>query len=146
MYFLGRFGRAERYQNTDKNEVPGPGVYEVKEKIEGPSFSFRPKFENKMRISAPGPGNYEPRITLTSGKSPAWVVGRSSKQISNVDKSVESLPGPGTYSKPSTLAGPSWRFGSSTRTSYSVPRVPGPGTYEVNPSIGNMPSYVRSNN
>jgi hypothetical protein len=146
VYYINRFSRAERYVNIGKTFVPGPGVYEIKTKKEGPSFSFRPKFDTKAKSIVPGPGNYEPKIALTSEKSPAWVVGKSQKHMSVVSKDLEYSPGPGTYSKPSMLSGPSWRFGNSTRISRSVPRAPGPGTYEILPTIGNSPPYARINN
>jgi hypothetical protein len=83
---------------------------------------------------------------LTSDRSPAWIVGKSQKCVGNVEKDAEHSPGPGTYLKNSTLTGPYWRFGSSTRTSNSLPKVPGPGSYEVVNSFGKSPPYVHIKN
>ena len=125
--------------------MPGPGVYELKTKKEGPSYSFRPKFDVKLRHHFPGPGNYDPKNSMTSSKMPAWVIGKSEKGIV-VDKDSKILPGPGSYSKSSTLGGPMWRFGNSDRTVSSPPAIPGPGAYQIKPTLGNSPPYVSYKN
>ena len=124
--------------------MPGPGVYEIKPTKEGPSYSFRPKIEAKLKNFVPGPGNYEPKVTLTTEKTPSWIVGKSEQRTISAGKDSVYLPGPGTYQKPSTLGGPKWRFGDSTRNALRSMAVPGPGSYEIKSTVGNSPSYLRT--
>lgn len=69
-------------------------------------------------------------------------MGKSDKSVDSTDKDSKILPGPGSYTKPSTLAGPKWRFGSSKRNSFSLSTAPGPGTYQIKSTVGNSPPYV----
>ena len=92
----------------------------------------------------PGPGNYEPKITLTNEKAPSWIVGKSELRTFSTGKNLNYLPGPGSYQKPSTLGGPRWRFGNSTRNPLRSLAVPGPGSYEIRSTVGNSPSYLRT--
>ena len=131
--------------SNPRSAVPGPGVYEIKPKTEGPSYSFRPKFEDRLKHHVPGPGNYDPKNSMTSSKMPSWVIGRSEKS-GIVDKDSKFVPGPGSYAKPSTLGGPMWRFGSGDRISTSPPVAPGPGAYQIKATFGSSPPYVNIQN
>ena len=129
-----------------RNSVPGPGLYEIRPVKEGPAYSFRPKFEARVKEAIPGPGRYEPSVTLTCDKAPAWVVGKSAQRTSSAGRDSSYQPGPGTYQTSGTLGGPSWRFGNQKRGYLSASAVPGPGAYEIKSTVGNSPTYVRISN
>lgn len=71
------------------------------------------------------------------------ILKKRDRSSSLADRDEEESPGPGTYLKRSTLTGPYWRFGRSTRDSSSFTLTPGPGAYEVFNGIGKWPGYVQ---
>ena len=116
---------------VDKN-TPGPGNYNPVALKESPSFSLRSRPVDKVVERAPGPGRYDPKTEYVL-ESPARVaLGRSEKNCeTEIEKNNKTIPGPGTYSKPTTLAGPKWGFGSSMRAQEKDQKVPGPGAYNI---------------
>lgn len=109
---------------------------------EGPSYTFSPRFECKVKCPVPGPGEYMPKIELSSRKSPAWIVGKEGKPFKSLNKDLLAVPGPGSYEKQSTLSGPQWTFSSDKRMASQKSKNPGPGSYKTQSVFANPPPYV----
>lgn len=83
-----------------------------------------------------------PKIELSSRKSPSWIVGKEGKAYNSLNRDVLAVPGPGSYEKVSTLAGPQWTFPSDKRKSSVKSTNPGPGSYKTQSVFANPPPYV----
>ena len=116
---------------VNKN-TPGPGNYNPSNLNESPSFSLRSRPIEKLVERAPGPGKYDPNSDFIL-ESPVRVALPRSQKNSETDteKNNKLVPGPGSYSKPTTLTGPKWGFGSSIRGQEKDVKAPGPGAYNV---------------
>lgn len=118
------FAQAKRESYLNKGAMPGPGAYNIPEKIvEGPSFSIRPKNTVKPLDNSPGPGQYELKIQ-ERGFSPVFGTSKREKGKN------EDIPGPGQYS-PVTKENVGVKFGSEAKLRYKKVEVPGPGAYDI---------------
>ena len=126
------FGRSQRIFFDGFKPTPGPGHYNLTALNQSPSFSLRSRPVEKIVEKAPGPGKYDPKAEFVLDHSPNVALGRSQKNFeTELEKSNKFIPGPGTYKKPTTLAGPKWGFGSSERSVTNTKNIPGPGSYDV---------------
>jgi hypothetical protein len=118
------FSQAKRESYLNKANLPGPGAYNIPEKVvEGPCFTIRTKNHVRPIDGTPGPGQYESKKS-ERGFSP--IFGTSKRQ----NGFKEELPGPGQYS-PVTKENVGVKFGSEAKLRYKKVEVPGPGAYDI---------------
>jgi Sperm-tail PG-rich repeat len=99
---------------------------------ESPSFSLRSRPLEKISENAPGPGKYDPKVDYVLESPPRIALVKSNKSFeTDLEKNSKDLPGPGSYPKASTLTGPKWGFGSTSRTPEKDQKIPGPGAYNI---------------
>ncbi|CCW69078.1 unnamed protein product [Phytomonas sp. Hart1] len=140
-------------------ETPGPGFYDVKQKIIGKdasAFSITGRAAARgleLRSGSPGPGSYDEGSALAHlhGRGPAFSIAGCSDFQNTHAGGMADIPGPGHYVLPSPPSGPEVRFGVSARTtatgavSGSHASNPndngvGPGMYNVH-TLSASPSY-----
>lgn len=56
-------------------------------------------------------------------------------------KELNGNPGPGIYQDKTTLKGPKYGFGSSSRVKLKYDNSPGPGSYKIPVHVSNVPAY-----
>ena len=97
------------------SRVPGPGNYNPHDsgKNKPPAFSMGVKTSMKTsNLFTPGPGAYQPKIAISKENLGNIRIGTSKRDNRNGGVNV---PGPGAYTLGSTIAGPAFGIGSSTR-------------------------------
>lgn len=98
------------------NKVPGPGNYNPIESGKGKPPAFSMGLKTSIKTSnqfTPGPGAYQPKIALSKENLGNIKIGTSKRDNRN-DPGVK-VPGPGAYTLGTTISGPAFGIGSSTR-------------------------------
>jgi Sperm-tail PG-rich repeat len=127
------------------SKVPGPGNYNPHDsgKNKPPAFSMGLKTLLKSgNMFTPGPGAYQPKIAISKENLGNIKIGTSKRENRN---SGVFVPGPGAYTLNTSLGGPAFGIGSSTRDGSPAKtknQTPGPGYYKVPTHIANLPRYV----
>jgi hypothetical protein len=73
----------------------------------------------------------------------AYVIGTSVRSDLGVGKQ-HLYPGPGDYEVDDTMQGPYVGFGTEEKkTKIKKTFAPGPSSYQINPTVGNIPVYLK---
>jgi len=81
--------------SKENSSLPGPGIYDNAPLNSGPSFSFHPAKEQKLRHDSPGPGAYDSEShTVTKDRVISFKMG-DGKRSELVSKERISQIGPG---------------------------------------------------
>eukprot|EP00343_Euplotes_focardii_P006712 CAMPEP_0205819792 /NCGR_PEP_ID=MMETSP0206-20130828/2253_1 /ASSEMBLY_ACC=CAM_ASM_000279 /TAXON_ID=36767 /ORGANISM="Euplotes focardii, Strain TN1" /LENGTH=827 /DNA_ID=CAMNT_0053113753 /DNA_START=39 /DNA_END=2522 /DNA_ORIENTATION=- len=122
---------AGKYVDKKDTNLVGPGQYTLPSSIAGPKYSMGAGEKgtklNKNIVENPPPGSYNVDAGTGKQSAPGVVFG---KDLRNRNK-TETLPGPGNYPMPSTLA----NGGITIQGKYNEKikeRAPGPGQYKAN--------------
>ena len=127
------FGTRPKTSDLRGDGAPGPGQYQLKSTLEGPSFHIGSKVPEVFKEKAPGPGAYEPKSDLKYRTGPAFTM---SGITGNEYMPTKGMPGPGTYDSPQRPS-TGVRFGSEKRQGLgNRGDSPGPGQYQVPTTIG----------
>ena len=93
---------------------------------------------------SPGPGHYNPKVDYAKENLGGVKIGTGNRS-QHTTLGGKEVPGPGQYDLGSSMAGPAFGIGSSTRedgsASKSKMQTPGPGSYKVPTYIANLPKY-----
>ena len=111
---------------------PGPGSYQAQARVgkDGPNFSMKGKYAEKLKEKNPGPGSYDVRMLQTMS---GFTYGTEPRG----QKVVHHTPGPNMYSPREDFTqgkGPSWQMGTSQRQNTAgigKDNSPGPGNYLI---------------
>lgn len=140
-----RMGTARKTSDSAAERTPGPGSYDVKERLaEGPSYAMRPKTAGPSASKgSPGPGQYDPRIN--DKRPPTAVIGRETRGSDFTTK--KHVPGPGAYMYSRELTSrPAYVFGTEKKLSYKKSSGdPGPGYYKIPCTFADVPLYLIPN-
>lgn len=123
-------GRESKAQMIIRNNVPGPGSYNVEDVRPhslAPKMGSSEKSPQKVTEKAPGPGAYE--IPNRAVEGPQFSIkGRDEKSNKN------NLPGPGQYNQDISIKDRSPAFSIGTSAKIDKGRIlenPGPGAYDT---------------
>lgn len=130
-------------------DTPGPGSYDFRSTItDGKKYGIglRKNMFELQRDKSPGPGHYKSEVVDFKRSPASYKWGRDSRFS---DKHLQkTTPGPGMYSKNSTLGGPLFGFGSGKRPGNSSKNItgdkdnfPGPGHYDQVRSLESYKPY-----
>lgn len=95
-------GSARRAQNfggsKEESNKPGPGMYEGKSSLDGPSFVFGKEGESKIGTLSPGPGAYDAKDGVMRDSSRSAKIGTAHRGSANNSMTrSQEIPGPGMY-------------------------------------------------
>lgn len=128
------FPKAKRNDLINKNQVPGPGAFDIPSTFgEGPKISINERRGKYVISEVPGPAYYSPvkpdnNLASTFAKQPRW------------KEKINELPGPGNYDLPKYKI-PGFTFKKDLNIKEDSDEEPGPGHYQIPPSIPDIPSY-----
>lgn len=136
-----RFGTDVKLRNINKNPIPDPASYNVKDDImRKTASSWGMGYGSKIDLSkslteTPGPGSYPFRTTIAEGKK--YGMGLR-KDMFKLDKD-KSIPGPGAYSPDSIKVkskAPEFGFGTANRLKEAGKQaIPDPQSYNIKDDI-----------
>ena len=141
---------AERHpydpEEKEREGVPGPGNYKVKEGDKGPKYSMgtsqRPAMVKKT--DTPGPADYKPEkdTETVRNKNPAWKIGTGNR--SDLAEGDKDVPGAGKYYKPELPKGPYYSItGKGNMNDIKDNGVPGANAYLPNlKDLKKAPAYT----
>ena len=129
-----------------RHDVPGPGAYEQKSRLEGPKPVISGRHAQSIQNFVPGPGQYNPddRARKAATAFKYTMAGRPSSAVR-----TSGAPGPGSYDLRVNKINKGVRFGKDTRKGLgdtATRAVPGPGAYDARPQTAggryNAPKYT----
>lgn len=125
----------QRFQ-TGHSTTPGPGTYDTAPFLDAMEakggVTFRGQGHSDLHSAVtdgPGPGAYDLRLPQATAIT---IHGADRAQLSQVPSGAKEIPGPGTYSLPSTLTAhaPSFGIGARPEPNPINSDTPGPGMYD----------------
>lgn len=140
--------RGREKLDTEKRQIPGPGVYKAVKattvyKSSGNitiGNSERKGMINEGLLQVPGPGNYNDKKIIKGTKAPAYGMGTGPKDVVDLS-SNRTVPGPGLYSQSVQRTKVGAAIGNDPRFKEKKNQVPGPGTYRLPSMVGTVASY-----
>ncbi len=124
-------------EEKEREGVPGPGNYKVKEGDKGPKYSIGKSTRPEMvkKTDTPGPADYtlDKGTKATKNKNPEWKIGTGNRgDLAEGDKDV---PGAGEYYKPELPKGPYYSItGKGNMNEIKDNGVPGANAYDIEKS------------
>ncbi|CAD8175828.1 unnamed protein product [Paramecium octaurelia] len=129
------FSMLSRRNQTQQEQVPGPGTYnwDKKQKLRPPSYKIGNETRdslNRELIRTPGPGTYESRYEFARPKSAQVRIGSANRRPLS---DTRDIPGPGTYDLNTKIGeGPKHQILGSKYEPTTTLNQPGPGAYNPN--------------